>query len=709
MNVTANTLTDGDKGFLGVDMRRDPDLVSTSLCSNGRNMRFSYGVGSTRRGIVKFPWANLYAASAITPFTTIYGAGLFNDPNGVEWLVLATSSGLYRISAGTEAQTLGLEAGQTITSDVWMVQCFDKMVMFRGDDLAPLVMNSIDEGFMSITDKSLTDLYGTGNEPTDPITPAGTEAIPNSTTAICFQNRLVIPYSGDQVAVSEILNYTRFHPIENNFRINQGTEDDLVGVYPFNPETLLFLKRNSIYAVTGLTGDWYATASLQELTREYGCVSFKTIKAVGRDVWFLSEERGVCSIGQSEDGKLRGLDLPVSEEMDPVIRRINWAYAAGATATWFNNRYYLAVPLDDARQTGPSLVINSEYTPQDGSFDVTVRAGSKLKITVGNATKIEDITSSGPTTNATYQDGTSGWADGVFEYTSVGDTVRITLPSSVDITCQVNEVLDGVNNAVLIYDFLNQKWSGYDELPSGTTVKDWVALDYNGKKRLFFASDDGFINLYDDEEYGTFSDMVVHPDGDVFYEDITTTFKSRGYSSGFVGRKRFNLAHINLRTWNPNMEINFWTDGVQEKKQLVAALTRDRTKFDRPWNAAAFTTTSTTYADLHLYETFGVMLMENGTVMALESDTTGPVWNSSDNACTEYREDYSLPLATGEAFKVGSNGIDFDKHQEWSEEYRVRSSGRYGQVEIINTQGRVEVVDVGVTGLPGVRDTGSQT
>jgi hypothetical protein len=49
---------------------------------------------------------------------------------------------------------------------------------------------------------------------------------------------------------------------------------------------------------------------------------------------------------------------PISAPIDDVIQRINRNYASNAVATYWNNRYYLAVPLDDSTVNNTVLVYN---------------------------------------------------------------------------------------------------------------------------------------------------------------------------------------------------------------------------------------------------------------------------------------------------------------------------------------------------------------
>ena len=88
---------------------------------------------------------------------TIYGASNFETPNGVEHLVIATSQGIFVTSpdsASEEVKVNNLLYGHSsypaITGDskVRFVQCFNNLIMFRGDLHAPLVLTeNLTNGF----------------------------------------------------------------------------------------------------------------------------------------------------------------------------------------------------------------------------------------------------------------------------------------------------------------------------------------------------------------------------------------------------------------------------------------------------------------------------------------------------------------------------------------------------------------------------------
>lgn len=269
-------------------------------------------------------------------YGTVYGTGIFRDPASTEYVLVAASDGVYATKEGNPSTKL---AGvSSISSDVDFVQCFNTVVMFQGDDVEPVAMTRIDVGFVAI---SQTDTDITIDENDDD----GTETIPNASTGLFFANRLLIPHSKDLVAASDFLNYTRYSPVMSNFRINQGSEDELVSLVRINNSTIACFKTNSIYIVSNIYGNM-ADITLDEVTREYGAVGKNSIVQVGDDVVFLSSKKGVTSLGVAQHGKVSAVDVPMSEPIQPLIDRINWNAASGAAAAYHNNRLYMAVPLD---------------------------------------------------------------------------------------------------------------------------------------------------------------------------------------------------------------------------------------------------------------------------------------------------------------------------------------------------------------------------
>lgn len=179
--------------------------------------------------------------------------------------------------------------------------------------------------------------------------------VPAGREGLYFQNRLLLLYGPDYLAVSDVLDPLHYSPILNEFKLNTGANDAVVALYPFNTTTLIVFKERSILAVENLYGD-LSTTRLTEVTREFGCVSQASIASTGSDILFLSQ-RGVISLKQTEFGISQSVVLPLSDPIQDVIEEIdqaNWRKSCGA---YYNNRYILSVPVEGGDGTNQRTLV----------------------------------------------------------------------------------------------------------------------------------------------------------------------------------------------------------------------------------------------------------------------------------------------------------------------------------------------------------------
>ncbi len=184
------------------------------------------------------------------------------------------------------------------------------------------------------------------------------------------QRRLVLPYKNkvaasadtytyrniqDELIFSDILDSDTYDPIFNQFRFNAGKADHIVGLHSFSEDVLMVFNRNSIHLVGDTTVIKDATNKL--LTDEIGLIARHSVQQIGNQVLFLSDS-GVYGVTFIEDYSLRGTEIPLSESIQATIDRINPLHANKAQAVYFDNRYYLAVPLDTSSQNNAILVYN---------------------------------------------------------------------------------------------------------------------------------------------------------------------------------------------------------------------------------------------------------------------------------------------------------------------------------------------------------------
>ena len=201
--------------------------------------------------------------------------------------------------------------------------------------------------------------------------------------AAYHQRRLVMPFKYsvddaedsftyrailDEVIISDILDSDTYDQVYAQYRFNAGTADFNVGLHSFSDDKLLVFNRNSIHLVSGAGLD----ATVQLITNEVGCVARNSIIQVGNNVLFLSDN-GVYGANFQDLYNLRGNEVPLSSPIDPVIKRINRAVWDKSVGVYFDNRYYLAVPLDGSQVNNAILIfnfINKQWESIDTTEDV---------------------------------------------------------------------------------------------------------------------------------------------------------------------------------------------------------------------------------------------------------------------------------------------------------------------------------------------------
>ena len=596
----------GDDGFIGVNQRLDPALVPGGYCSDARNFQFEDGVAKPRKGFVPMAWTNRLGATwpwvwpvfwdTVVPVGTLYRAATFSDPNGEEWTIIAADGRVYRTRQGTNAREIPLPSGVYVTGEVEFVQCFDVLVMFRGANATALVMKDFSTGFLDVTMEDNT-ISGPGTQnPSD-----GTEPIPNGVSGIMFANRLLVVHGRDLVAVSDVLNYTRYAPQLADFRITQGSSDRLKALYKFNDSTILCFKEHSIVYVGNVAGD-LSSITQSPLTSEYGCAAAGSIVGVGDDVWFLSG-KGIATVKQTDNNKLQSTAGQVSDPILPTMRRINWQYASGAVAATHEGKVYFALPLDSATKTLPN-----------------------------------------------------------------------------------GTVITGVNNAMVVYDLVNQAWAGIWD-GSGVTIRNFVKFTYNGKRILGYASADGYLVAMNQ----TLDDVVQ---GEITV--IEGLLTSRGYGRSEAGQLHYRDVELDVSTHAPHYQVEVVADGVSEEAQ-VADVTRNKTKYYRPatrqdWDASNvdFDFLEPGREDYAVDLTANTITADNNVIRA-------------DN--TTVKADGSGWYAEAPGMEIGY-GIILEQHQRVKTKYRVNQQARYIQVRVDQNSGRVQVHGLKVAATIGRRTRG---
>jgi len=192
---------------------------------------------------------------------------------------------------------------------------------------------------------------------------------PATPFAVINQRRLWMPYfydsagspqkrsNNDEIIASDILDSDTFDAIGGQLKITGGSSDFIVGLEPFTENTLVVFARRSIHQVTGVSGS-LADVQVNVITPEVGCSARRSIVQIANKIFFLSDQ-GVYGLEFLDQYNLRGLEVPLSEAIQPYIDRINQDYVDKATGAFFNQRYYLAIPIDGSTENNIILVYNT--------------------------------------------------------------------------------------------------------------------------------------------------------------------------------------------------------------------------------------------------------------------------------------------------------------------------------------------------------------
>lgn len=547
-------LQDGDRVWLGVDERIDPANLPAGYCSSAKNVRFRTGEITPRGGSVIMACG---PTDGQTAFNNPKGGCVFKDPNGAEWFIVADEDGVYATAPNMVAQTIPLN-GNTLPAEVEFTQCFNVLVMWRGHDSAPLVMESMGDGWRSVLQSNGVDGVA--------MSVPGTKVIPNAETAEFFQSRLLVPFRfngrADLVAVGDIGDYTRYKWPQNAFRINQGDSHDIVRIRKFGNQAIVIFKGQNIYYVTSLVPDAagdYTSAYMEELTSRHGLLARNSVVQVGGDLFYLSTEQGVTSVKMTEENNLKPGVEHLSAPMEKTMARVNWGSASNCQAATWDDYIYFALPLDEAWILGDDIVADQGLT----------YSGSPLTATITGLTVGQRYLATFGANEFKLTDGATVYYGGV-PFTAQNTSVTVESSGETALTITVQPIThENVNTGIIVFDTVTKTWAGVDEADGIIAVKRWLKATWQGRERLFYLSNDGYIRLYEDGVHDDkmetgltpYTDLTVFemPDsGDtvqVNSGDLITVITTGGFntatqwSANLLGTDAPSVAATSLWSW----------------------------------------------------------------------------------------------------------------------------------------------------------------
>ena len=422
-------LVEAENGFTGMQSRSNPLELKPGFVQYAQNMRFDRGTATVRKGSKRLTTDGVVTES-------LFDSGVYSTSEGIEKIVMVAATTLYVYDTSTALITaVAYPTGRTVTSTdkVCCFQADSRFFILRGQGASRQAVSGITRSGTTATVTLNSHGYSNGDEITitgageteyngsfiisnvatntfaytvsgTPATPAtgtiyaqkakttlvwdgastvstvlqsvttGTAAnFPPADFGMYFQNRIVVKQARDKIAASDYFDYDTWDLAFNQFTINLGANDSIVGFQPWQEDKFLIFERNSIYYAYIDPNGYTAGAApggnsyIKSLTSEFGCSARRSIVNAGEYIFFLSDN-GVYLLNPSLDLKLLGNTKPLSDSISDIVARINANAVSGAVGKAYNNRYYLAVPIDGATRNNAVLVysmLNQEWESLD--------------------------------------------------------------------------------------------------------------------------------------------------------------------------------------------------------------------------------------------------------------------------------------------------------------------------------------------------------
>ena len=193
-----------------------------------------------------------------------------------------------------------------------------------------------------------------------------------------INGRLIVPDGKQNVMLSDIYSPDVFDPFWASFRVGVGGDDRIMAVHPWVEGAFLVFCRKSIWLAEvnqfpSTDGTAFSidtpVSKLTLLTDEVGCSARQTIATAGQFIYFLSDA-GVYRLDSKLDLKLRGETKPLSDPIANQLETLNADLIEYSVGLYFDNRYFLAVPLANAKENNNGVFIYNQLNEQWETRDI---------------------------------------------------------------------------------------------------------------------------------------------------------------------------------------------------------------------------------------------------------------------------------------------------------------------------------------------------
>ncbi len=352
----------------------DSDSPYTSISPNGVNWTIIPSAASNNWSAITYGGGIFVSVSTTgtgnrvmtIPVINVFASGVYSDPDEVTnpWIVLvgATQAGFF--SFGQTSRYVSYPAGYTVSQQSTVVQANNLLFIFSGPDQVPIQWNGDWNGAFIVCPASTLGV--------------GYEDIPWSNQATYTQNRLWVPNGKDTLSASQALDFKNFNVLAGSFNLNYGASDYIVCSYPFGNNGLVVFKNRSSFLLQNIEGTLTDVTST-EITRQLGIIGINAVTAVGPDLVYMTSDRNITSIRLNIQNATQAVTVPISQKINPIMRRVNWTYGYKVSMGYWNNLLFVALPLDNATACNTIIVYNFITNSWYGEWNFADSIGVRIQ------------------------------------------------------------------------------------------------------------------------------------------------------------------------------------------------------------------------------------------------------------------------------------------------------------------------------------------
>ena len=393
---TVSTNVSSSSAIQGMHYLDTPNLEEIIVACNGRIFKstsatsFATTAGTVTSGAVPVNFSqfnnklyytdgasNLHFTDGTTTYrqgTSVLAITVTNDGTGYGSAPTVTI-GAPNLAYGTTASATATVASNKVTG---------------------ITVTNAGSGYTSAPTVTITGGGGSGATATasvSALSPAGLRLIRN------FTNRLFAVGTGanrNTLYASDILD-AEIWKTTNSIVVGGDDGEDIIAIQPFFDFELLVFKPNKIYLVTAdPTATTASGWTIRLINDKIGCQAAASAIFTNKDVFFLSND-GIRSVVRSAADDFYAVGPTLTEPVKNIIARINRSYIGDANGAFHNNRYYLALPLDNSTTCNYVLVYNTLFGSFEGLWSIAASAMTKTNFSGGYSTNCVKLAIGSPT------------------------------------------------------------------------------------------------------------------------------------------------------------------------------------------------------------------------------------------------------------------------------------------------------------------------